>query len=367
MANLVKVGVVAFLIFCTLAQTAPTRQKDVFQKAVKKLVNAKGDTTRRGMKTLAGVPAALISHHNPEDCIFSEIAAIAAKIFPTSMEYTIDELLSPLDAKILDGDRIRLARAYLACVFERLKFLFECINHEYYTGFQKKLVGARALVWKFLLIFKNRGATYYGYNGISGPRSLELMLPDDKACLVQHVSEPSHETALSRDMPSSDDVQRSMEQLKEQMKIWIADWEASGRLVRKSQSVTTEWLHSDLKGRNAHGNDESFPPMMVESNDAVNESTPNPDNSIEYFNFFENNIDHGAHHDHPTTGLIDVFGKSEAQALESLDLTLGMHDPERLKGATLRIREPSPLALSSSHWHDSEPSSHSYDKGKRPM
>ncbi|TPX49555.1 hypothetical protein SeMB42_g01360 [Synchytrium endobioticum] len=167
-------------------------------------------------------------------------------------------------------------------------------------------------------------------------------------------------------MPSSVDVQRFMERLIEQMKICIAEWGASKRLARMSQSDTTEWLHSELEGRNAHGNDESFPPKVDLTND-LDKSTQDYDNSIGYFSFFVNNIDHEGHHDHPTPELIDFLGKAEEQDLESLELSPGMPDPERLKGATQRIREPSPLALSSSHWHDSESSSHSYDKGKRPM
>ncbi|TPX52516.1 hypothetical protein SeMB42_g01364 [Synchytrium endobioticum] len=115
----------------------------------------------------------------------------------------------------------------------------------------------------------------------------------------------------------------------------------------------------------AHGNEEYFPPV-IDLTDDVDNSTQDYDNCI-CFDFLGNHIDRGNDRDHPTPELIDFLGKAEEQDLKSLDLSLGIHDPERLKGATLRIQEPSPLALSSNHWHDSEPSSHSYDKGKRPM
>ncbi|TPX41561.1 hypothetical protein SeLEV6574_g06026 [Synchytrium endobioticum] len=111
MVHLVKVGVVAFLIFCTLAQSAPTRRKDAISKAVRKLVNAKGDTTRsRRMKAHANFATMLTSHPSPELVLFEKIVIIAAANFPKLVRYTIDDLLSPLDPVAMDGDRIRLAR-----------------------------------------------------------------------------------------------------------------------------------------------------------------------------------------------------------------------------------------------------------------
>ncbi|TPX52513.1 hypothetical protein SeMB42_g01361 [Synchytrium endobioticum] len=75
------------------AQSAPTRRKDAISKAVRKLVNAKGDTTRRGMTTLAGISATLVTLDNPDVFLLRRIAVIATEIVPTAVEYTIDELL----------------------------------------------------------------------------------------------------------------------------------------------------------------------------------------------------------------------------------------------------------------------------------
>ncbi|TPX39567.1 hypothetical protein SeLEV6574_g07119 [Synchytrium endobioticum] len=296
----------------------------------------------------------LASLPSPELALFEKIVTIAAANFPKLVRYNVDDLLSPLDSVLVDRDRIRLARAYLACVFEKLKVIFECINNMYPAESQTRLAPARSLAWNYLLVFQSRGALD-SWPGVLRP----VTIPDGP--VFQLVPALSHETARPRDIPSRVTVNYFMEALKTYLKIvdpTLAAGQAHDGIRDRS---------SNLEGPNAYGDDESFPPMMVESNDAVNESTPNPDNSIEYFNFFENNIDHEGHHDHPTPGLIDFLGKDEEQDLESLELSLGMHGPERLKEATLRIREPSPLALSSSHWHDSEPSSHSYDKGKRPM
>ncbi|TPX33427.1 hypothetical protein SeLEV6574_g08380 [Synchytrium endobioticum] len=291
----------------------------------------------------------LATKHLPEAILFDKIAAIAVKNFPKSVSYTLDDILRPLDSVDMDEGRNRLARAYHACVFEKLKVIFDSINYMYFAESCTQLASVRKFAWDYLVVFQSRGALD------SWPGVLLPVTTPDGSTVVIDV------TAWQLGMPSADDVNGLVEMLKKKMKIvdsTLAAGQAHDGIRDRS---------SNLEGPNAYGDDESFPPMMVESNDAVNESTPNPDNSSEYFNFFENNIDHEGHHDQPTTGLIDFLGKHQEQDLESLELSLGMHDPARLKEATLRIREPSLLALSSSHWHHPDFSSQSYDKGKRPM
>ncbi|TPX49386.1 hypothetical protein SeMB42_g02627 [Synchytrium endobioticum] len=353
MVLLVKLRVVAFLIFCTLAQSAPTDLENAIEAAVIILKNRRTDTTVRGIPTLKLFPNELVSHYNPDKLLLSMIATIAAEVFPEPEIYPIDRLLSPHDPETMDRGQIRLARAYFVCVFEKLKFIFRGINHLYHAGYKKQLESARTLAWDYLLILRNRGKPYSRYRD----KNIGFPLPDDKA--------------LSRDEPSSDFVDCGIENLKLLTKMVITELKAWKEKERKDRCKINRldmanWLHSQLEGGNAHGSDNSVPPMMEFTND-VDTSTPNPDNSMEYFDFFRKEIDHDGHHDQPTSEFIDFLGEAEKQDFASLDLSLGMHDPERLKGAILHIREPSPLALLSSHWHHSESSSHSYDKGKMPM
>ncbi|TPX50974.1 hypothetical protein SeLEV6574_g00579 [Synchytrium endobioticum] len=124
--------------------------------------------------------------------------------------------------------------------------------------------------------------------------------------------------------------------------------------------------HNIFNQPNAHGNNEAFPSVADLTNDA-DESTHEYNNIIGQLDSLGNYHDHEDDRDRPPPELIDFFGKSEKQHLESLDGSLAMHDPERWKGTTPPVEEPSPFALSSSHWHHSKSSPHSDGKGKRPM
>ncbi|TPX50570.1 hypothetical protein SeMB42_g02196 [Synchytrium endobioticum] len=345
MVLLVKLRVVAFLIFCTLAQSAPT---DVENAAIR-LSKQRSDTAYRGIPTLRLFPNELVRHPNPDKLLLGMIATIAAEVFPEPEIYPIERLLSPLDTETMDRDQIRLNGAYCACVVEKVKCIFIGINRMYHAGY-KELTYARTLAWNYLLILRKLGIPYVRCLGYHFTLPV---LPDDMVpnlLVGSRAQELSHETALSRDEPSSEVVNEGIGKLTVLTKLLVTELRARKRKERTGcfkldRLDMANWLLSQLEGRNAHGSDNSVLPMEF-TND-VDISTPNPDNSMEFFDFFRNEIDHEGHHDQPTSEFIDFL--------------------ERLKEDTLRIQEPSPLALSSSHWHHSESSSHNYDKGKRPM
>ncbi|TPX52519.1 hypothetical protein SeMB42_g01367 [Synchytrium endobioticum] len=453
------VGVAALLIFCTLTLSAPTSLSD--EDIMRMAANTDTPPSADLAKAIAG-------GRDLTNVILREMNIIVETNLPRGSTYTIDDMLGPPDCEVMNRDQLRLARAYHACIFEKLKCLFMYI-HSFVKDKNPKrrdeLLAVLVLVWDFLVVYYILEERYRQHCVVPAAcGKLELPIYETLcSCLdQQRVSELRREISLScgrigvlrehwkteiaklqgaygmarfydTDM---DDILNMINQFESlgRTRPWSGVWdyealsqihpmerdalpirlaheycivyraqceraglrkylsrdasEASGVLRQLSGLEALIKHHHDLfqgyrqalsrdrevaqqdynkvNQPNAHGDDESFPPM-TELTDDVDKSNPNPDNSIEYFEFFENNIDHEGHHDQPTPGLIDFFGKDEEQTLKSLDLSLGIHNSERLKGATLRIQEPSPLALSSSHWHNSESSSHSYDKGKRPM
>ncbi|TPX39371.1 hypothetical protein SeLEV6574_g07265 [Synchytrium endobioticum] len=476
MVNPMTVGVAALLIFCTLTLSAPTSLSDEdIMRMVSTLSTMRYHAVRAGIagnspsKDLA---KAIAGGRDLTNVILREMNIIVETNLPRGSTYTIDDMLGPPDCEVMNRDQLRLARAYHACIFEKLKCLFMYI-HSFVKDKNPKrrdeLLAVLVLVWDFLAVYYILEKQYLQHCDTPGNRK-ELELPiyeTFSSCFdEQHVSELRRmilryyknlrrieelriyfETEIAK-LQGAYSMARFYDTRMDYILNMINQFESLGHtrpwsgvwdyealkqippmerdalpirlthehlIVKRARCERARLLHH-LKGvapgasgvlrrlsglealinhhddffqgyrqalsrdrevaqqdyntvnqPNAHNDNESFPPIMVESTDAADKSTPNPDNRIEYFEFFENNIDHEGHHDHPTPGLIDFLRKDEEQDLESLELSLGMHDPERLKGATLRIQEPSPLALSSSHWHNSESSSHSYDKGKRPM
>ncbi|TPX52518.1 hypothetical protein SeMB42_g01366 [Synchytrium endobioticum] len=471
MVNPMTVGVAALLIFCTLTLSAPTGRSDndigqmINTLTIMRNVAVRAANT--GTPPSADLAQAIAGPDDPKGAILRRMETIVKTNPRRGSTYTIDDILRPPDCKTMNRDQLRLARAYHACIFEKLKHLYMYIQKKNPQG-RVELLAGLVLVWDFLAVYFILEQRYRQYCALpTNCKQLELPIYETLSTCFdqQHVSEmrckiPLYHYNLRRIVElrehwetdivkwqgaygmgrlydtDMDDILNMINQFESlgHTRPWSGVWDyealkqippmerdalpirlAHEHLIAKRAQREKQWLLYHLKGvasedsgvlhrlsglealikhhddlyqgysqalsgyrevaqqdynkvnqPNAHGDDESFPPM-TELTDDVDKSNPNPDNSIEYFEFFENNIDHEGHHDQPTLELIDFFGKDGEQDLESLKLSLGMHDPERLKGATLRIQEPSPLALSSSHWHNSESSSHSYDKGKRPM
>ncbi|TPX49582.1 hypothetical protein SeLEV6574_g01387 [Synchytrium endobioticum] len=473
MVNPIIVGVAALLIFCTLTLSAPTGPSE---EVIKRMISALGSMRHEAIKAAntdtppsADLAKAIAGGRDLTNVILQEMKSIVKTQLPGDGPYTINGILRPPDCEAMDRGQLRIARAYHAVLFEKLKNLFMYI-HSYVKNKnperRDELLAGLVLVWDFLVVYyilekryrqecripgncnelelpiyetlpdgfdqqhfyENKDVMSRGYfrrivelrkhwkteiaklqgaygmarfyatdmdeilniinryesfghtnpwSGVWDYEALSQIHPMERDALPIRLA---HEYCIvrrarcerarlrkyvPRDASEASEVSRQLSGLEAFIKHHRDLYQGYSQAL-SGYRETAQQNYNTVNQPNAHGGDESFPPIMVESTDAADESTPNPDKSIEYFEFFENNIDHEGHHDHPT-GLIDFFGKDKEQDLESLELSLGMHDPERLKGATLRIQEPSPLALSSSHWHNSESSSHSYDKGKRPM
>ncbi|TPX30005.1 hypothetical protein SeMB42_g08011, partial [Synchytrium endobioticum] len=291
-------------------------REPVIENAVKNLDNRRKVIVRWRMPHLVHFPDMLVVHPAPKSLLWGMIATIVVEAFLKSEIDTIDPLLSPFDPKTMERSQILLTRSYLACVFEESKCLFAYINHRYHEGYQNELEIARTLAWDFLLFIRNQGMAYASRIPKSGADFRGFILPDDKApnrLVHQRFSELSHKTALSSKRPCSDCVERFMKQLKEQMDKLLSELTARAS-IKVGFLEMAEKLHSYFKERNAHGNVESFPPV-IDLTDDSDESTPNPDNNIEYVNLLENN------RDQPIPEFVDFLGKEKG--LKSLDLSLG--------------------------------------------
>ncbi|TPX48230.1 hypothetical protein SeMB42_g03084 [Synchytrium endobioticum] len=305
MVHPVKVGVAAFLIFCTSALAAPPSQKIPGVRALLNRLRSK-----RGASEGMEFPDFFHRLANSDDTasvVLKTVADIAASLVDTELKATFEQLFrQPEDLSKVD---ITIARVYHSCVFVKLKCLFRDISTLVENNpSNRRLVDARERVWVFLVLFRNLDIVYY------------------------EAEEPHHlrkKTELPRRAGLSEHVlgEGDAEQLVEQLK----------RLMQRVINGENIFLYSQR-----------------ESGNNVNDANRR---CIDFFGN-DNDCDQSEHTP------VDYLAQSGEQELE---FSIGWPHTERGKGATLHIEEPSPLALSSSNWHHPDFSSQSYDKGKGPM
>ncbi|TPX44153.1 hypothetical protein SeLEV6574_g04680 [Synchytrium endobioticum] len=353
MVNPVTVGVAALLIFVTLSQSAPVEPGDEdIAKIVHQFVCLRSRTIKAGITapTICTGLAAAVRKKELTPLILASICVIA----------------------------------YLSFVFEKLKYLFlyiqSCVPRQHANPMGRdQLWAGLALVWDVLVVYyilDDRCREYV----FRPQNSVKVTLPS--VVITSYTFNPQPVSELSRAMDLYPAKCCSNLRAVENLRLRPFFQDKIAELHRENRmaplSGAPQGYQQPISGGggaarqdysmfiqpNAHCDDESFPPV-IDLTDDVDESTQNYDNSI-YFDYLGNDIDRENDRDHPPPKLIDFLGKAEEQGSKSLDLSLGMYDPERLEGTTLRIEEPLPLTLSSGHWHQSE-SSLSHDKGKRPM
>ncbi|TPX50973.1 hypothetical protein SeLEV6574_g00570 [Synchytrium endobioticum] len=434
MVNPIKVGVAALLIFVTFSQSAPADPSD--HRMAKALIARRLRIIEGGATSVTrckGLVLAIAEDRDPIPCILQEIENIVGIEFPESSGYTSHEVLTPSVFQAMGQSQLRIARAYHAYILEMLKRLFLYIQ-SHVPGQPANLMGCNrllaglALVRDVLVVYymlENALCRYYR----RATRCDELVLPnyhDGQQPVAEHCRDMAKPFDYSKNLryimrsslkkeiaqlrggcgPSR--TERDAQPVRPAHECLIADGarqernlprdasEACGVLRRPSEVDTLITHHHQLlyeyqasvaegaqaarqnynmfNQPNAHGNNEASPSVINLTNDE-DESTQNYENSIGRLYCFGSDRHHEDDRNRPAPELIDFFGRSEKPPL---DVSLGMHDPERWKGTTPPVEEPSPLALSSSHWHHSEASSsshwhrsesssHSHGKGKRPM
>ncbi|TPX37403.1 hypothetical protein SeMB42_g04059 [Synchytrium endobioticum] len=390
MVNTITVGVATLLIFVTFSQSAPAEPGD---EDIREMVRAFSVKRRRTITV--GITALAIRKGLAEAVegateeltriILGKVNTRVSERLPEHYPCTVAETLNPSGFEDLSPDQNRIARAYLSYVFEKLKYLFLYLQsyvprHHANPLALDRLLAGLALVWDVLVVYYILDDWCRDYvsrlcEKSSAKAKLPTVVKTSYTLNPQPVSELSRAMALHpeeccdnlrtvRELRLAPCFQAAIAKLHRENR--MAPLSCAPQRPLSGGGEAAQQDYNMFNQPNAYGNVESFP-LVIDLVDDSDKSTPNLDNRIEYFNLLENNIDHKDRRDQPTPELVDLFRKAEEQGLQSSGVSLGMYDAKRLKGTTLRIEEPSPQALSFSHWHHSESSSHRHDKRKRPM
>ncbi|TPX39568.1 hypothetical protein SeLEV6574_g07117 [Synchytrium endobioticum] len=207
MVNPIIVGVAALLIFCTLTLSAPTGLGDEdIARMVKSLTAMRHYAVQAGIAGKApskDLAIAIAVGKDPTEAILREMNIIVETKLPKNCPCTIDQLLSLPEFKAMDQGQIRIARAYHACLFDKLKCLFMYIHSSVKNKNSKrrgKLLAGLVLVWDFLALYYILEKRYLQHCDIPGNcKELELPIYETfSSCLdQQHVSELCREISLS--------------------------------------------------------------------------------------------------------------------------------------------------------------------------
>ncbi|TPX43041.1 hypothetical protein SeLEV6574_g05276 [Synchytrium endobioticum] len=173
--NIVLIAIVAFLTLVEFT-LAVSDSSDIKCMTALLCNRCCAVVRRQGTYIESPLFAFLATHPTPTSLLDKAMNNIAAKCVPTKSPYTINELFAPPDPVSMNKLQLRLARAYHACVFEKLKSFFMNLQ-TYIAGnaqSNRVLPGGLTHVWNVLKLQHRLAEQYQFYVNVTNVRRLKL-------------------------------------------------------------------------------------------------------------------------------------------------------------------------------------------------